>query len=73
MVHKEKWDLSGAKFDTEVKLTSKAEHSVKVNHKTNLGSIDAEIENEFKFNSDDKSMTNNFTFANQFKDFDFRH
>lgn len=70
---KNTWDFSGTKFDTEIKSTSKALHSFKINHKTDLGATDAEIENEFTYNSDTKGMTNRFALANQLKDVDVRH
>lgn len=73
VVTKNEWDLSGYKANTELKLTSKGEQSGKVNHKSDLGVSQGEFENEFTYNTNDKSIKNRFFISNTFKDYDLRH
>ena len=44
-----------------------------MNHKNDLGSLNAEVDNELGFNSDDRTFKNDFKLAVQPKDLDLRY
>lgn len=70
---KNKFELSGNNIETELKATTSANHSFKVNNKHSVGSMDLEFEDELSFNSDERAFKNDFKFAVQPKDLDFRY
>ena len=70
---KNSFDISGNKIETELKATTSANHSFKVNNKHAADSVDLEFENELTFNSDERAFKNDFKFAVQPKDFDLRY
>jgi len=71
LVHKGDWDFNGLKFKHEAKVSTTANHSVKINHATDIGNSKAELENEFSFNTSTNEIKNRFALSNQIDR--FRH